>query len=116
MVCFAADRLTRRVTGLETLVELLEHTSTEVVSVVAGRIDPSTAGGRLNVRMMLSVANYESDLRFGTSEGQGGRVGGRGQRRWWWDSSLRLPGTETPRLTDAGQPGPLRRRLSANST
>lgn len=56
---WATDRLYRRLSDLERLVEALADVP--VVAVKSGRVDLSTADGRLNARLLGSVAQHSSE-------------------------------------------------------
>jgi site-specific DNA recombinase len=58
VVCWHIDRLTRKLTDLEHLIELCESTKVRV-STVTGDIDLSTDAGRLVGRILASVAKGE---------------------------------------------------------
>jgi DNA invertase Pin-like site-specific DNA recombinase len=59
VLVWSVDRLYRRVTDLERLVE--ELGPIPVYGVVTGRVDLSTADGRLHARMLASVGAHESE-------------------------------------------------------
>lgn len=59
VVCWAADRLYRRISDLETLVDKLGPVS--VATVQSGRVDLTTADGRMTARILGSVAQHESE-------------------------------------------------------
>jgi hypothetical protein len=63
VVAWHPDRLCRRIRDLEDLVDMLERNNVEVVTVKAARVNLSTAAGRLNARLLGSVAMYESGIR-----------------------------------------------------
>lgn len=58
IVCWAVDRLTRRVLDLERIIEICERTGVRV-STVSGDLDMSTDAGRLVARILASVARGE---------------------------------------------------------
>jgi site-specific DNA recombinase len=57
------DRLTRRPTELEALIEVLDATGVPVVTVAAGEYDLSTSAGRLAARIVGAVARAESETK-----------------------------------------------------
>lgn len=59
IVCWATDRLYRRLADLETLVNTLGDTHVEAVK--SGEIDLSTADGRMTARILGSVSQHESE-------------------------------------------------------
>jgi DNA invertase Pin-like site-specific DNA recombinase len=61
IVAWDPDRLYRRMTDLEGLVDTLEQHPVEVATVNAGDIDLSTANGRLQARITGAVARHESE-------------------------------------------------------
>ena len=60
IVCWHPDRLYRRVKDLERLVEITER-GVQIATVNAGDIDLSTSSGRMNTRILGSVAQQESE-------------------------------------------------------
>jgi site-specific DNA recombinase len=61
LVAWHPDRLTRHARELEDLIDLLEATGVDVLTVGAGPYDLSTATGKLQARIVGSVARYESE-------------------------------------------------------
>lgn len=61
VVCYHADRLYRRATDLERLVDVVEATGAQVHTVAAGDVDLSTASGRMIARMLGAAAQHESE-------------------------------------------------------
>lgn len=59
IVSWHTDRLHRRLTDLEELVTLAEATAVQIRTVTAGEVDLSTASGRMNARILASVAQKE---------------------------------------------------------
>lgn len=59
IVCWHPDRLYRRTTDLETLVEVVEKTRSPIATVNAGEIDLTTPTGRLVARLLGATARYE---------------------------------------------------------
>lgn len=59
ILVWATDRLYRRLTDLERIVSTLD--GVDVLAVKSGRVDLSTADGRLHARMLGSVAQHESE-------------------------------------------------------
>lgn len=60
IVCWHVDRLTRKLTDLESLIELAERTGV-TVATVSGDVDLSTDQGRLIGRILASVARGEME-------------------------------------------------------
>lgn len=58
---YATDRLYRRLSDLEELVNEFEAAGVTVRSVKSGRINLATADGRLNARLLAAVAQHESE-------------------------------------------------------
>lgn len=61
VVTYHADRLYRRTTDLERLVDLVEASGAQVRTVAAGNVDLSTASGRMVARMLGAAAQHESE-------------------------------------------------------
>jgi len=61
VVAWHPDRLYRRLHDLEALIELAEQHGIELATVTAGEVDLNTACGRLNARLLGSVARFESE-------------------------------------------------------
>lgn len=61
VVTYHADRLYRRTTGLERLVDVVESTRAQVHTVAAGNVDLGTASGRMVARMLGAAAQHESE-------------------------------------------------------
>ncbi|SDO72257.1 Site-specific DNA recombinase [Pedococcus dokdonensis] len=59
LVAWHTDRLHRRLVDLEELVTLAETKHVEIRTVTAGDVDLSTAGGRMNARILAAVAQQE---------------------------------------------------------
>lgn len=59
VICWAADRLYRRLNDLERLVDDLG--GVQVATVKSGRVDLSTADGRMTARILGSVSQHESE-------------------------------------------------------
>jgi site-specific DNA recombinase len=62
VVCLRVDRLLRRLTDLEALIELSERTGVQVATC-HGEIDLSSSQGRLIGRILASVARNEAELK-----------------------------------------------------
>lgn len=61
IVAWSTDRLYRRMSDLEHLVELIERQRVEIQTCVAGEVDLTTANGRMVARIMGSVAQADSE-------------------------------------------------------
>jgi site-specific DNA recombinase len=61
VLVYHVDRLYRRATDLERLVEIVEATGAEVRTVAAGTVDLGTASGRMVARMLGAAAQHESE-------------------------------------------------------
>ncbi len=61
LIAWHPDRLTRRPTELEELVEVVEGTGVPIGTVTAGDIDLATPSGRMTARILGSVARHESE-------------------------------------------------------
>lgn len=61
VVAYHADRLYRRTTDLERLVDIVEINGAEVHTVAAGTVDFSTASGRMVARMLGAAGQHESE-------------------------------------------------------
>lgn len=61
VVTYHADRLYRRTTDLERLVDLVEASGAQVRTVSAGSVDLTTASGRMVARMLGVAAQHESE-------------------------------------------------------
>lgn len=61
LIVWAADRLYRRLSDLESVVTALDEAKVPVQSVRSGNIDLSTADGRFQARMLGTVASHESE-------------------------------------------------------
>ena len=57
---WAVDRLYRRPRELEALLDLVEHHAVRIETVRGGSIDLNTHEGRLQARLLVSMASYES--------------------------------------------------------
>ena len=85
VVCWATDRLYRRTTDLDRLVDVLA--GIEVATVKSGDVDLSNADGRLRARLMADVAQHESEKKgervkaAAEQRARAGRYGG-GARRF----------------------------------
>lgn len=62
IVAYAVDRLVRRLADLEALIDLIEQHRVTVMTV-AGELDLSTPAGRLNARILASVARAEVETK-----------------------------------------------------
>lgn len=63
VITWAADRLHRAPRELEDFVDAVDAAGVDVLTVQGGRVDLSTAAGRMNARMLGTVARYESEHR-----------------------------------------------------
>lgn len=85
VVCWATDRLYRRTTDLDRLVDVLA--GIEVATVKSGDVDLSNADGRLRARLLADVAQHESEKKgervkaAAEQRAKAGRYGG-GARRF----------------------------------
>lgn len=61
VVAYHADRLYRRTTDLERLVDVVEAHKAQVHTVAAGNVDLTTASGRMVARMLGAAAQHESE-------------------------------------------------------
>ena len=61
IVAYAVDRLYRRISDLERLVEVASRLQLEIRTVSSGDIDLSTSDGRMSARILVSVAQKESE-------------------------------------------------------
>ena len=61
VVAWAPDRLTRHTRELQDLIDLVESTGVDLATVTAGAVDLSTPAGRMQARIVGSVARYESE-------------------------------------------------------
>ena len=61
VLTYHADRLYRRTTDLERLVDVVETTGAQVHTVAAGDVDLGTASGRMVARMLGAAAQHESE-------------------------------------------------------
>lgn len=61
VIAYHADRLYRRTTDLERLVNVVEQARTQVHTVAAGNVDLTTASGRMVARMLGAAAQHESE-------------------------------------------------------
>jgi site-specific DNA recombinase len=62
VVCLRVDRLLRRLTDLEALIELSERTGVQIVTC-QGDLDLASSSGRLIGRILASVARNEAELK-----------------------------------------------------
>jgi DNA invertase Pin-like site-specific DNA recombinase len=62
IVAYAVDRLVRRLADLEALIDLIDAHHITVITV-AGELDLSTPAGRLNARILASVARAEVETK-----------------------------------------------------
>lgn len=61
VITYHSDRLYRRTTDLERLVNVVELSKTQVHTVAAGNVDLTTASGRMVARMLGAVGQHESE-------------------------------------------------------
>ena len=92
LIIWHLDRLQRSPVELEQLISLLEKKEFGIESVQAGRIDLSTATGRLNARIAIGVARYESEHKSyriksaAMQNAEQGKFWGRGNRSYGYES------------------------------
>lgn len=90
VICWAADRLYRRLNDLERLVDDLG--GVQVATVKSGRVDLSTADGRMTARILGSVSQHESEkkseriARAYADRARAGKFGG-GTRRYGYNKT-----------------------------
>jgi DNA invertase Pin-like site-specific DNA recombinase len=90
IIAYSNSRVTRRLAELEELIQLTEKHGTEIMTVVSGQDDLSTADGRMVARIKASVDIAESDriservTRKHRELAQAGRVVGGGHRPFGW--------------------------------
>jgi DNA invertase Pin-like site-specific DNA recombinase len=88
IVCWAIDRLTRRMIELEQLITRCEAAGVRIVTV-SGDVDLASAHGRMVVRMLATVAQGEVEIKAsrqrlaGAQRAQAGRPGS-GRRPFGW--------------------------------
>jgi DNA invertase Pin-like site-specific DNA recombinase len=94
LVSWHADRITRHTRELEDLIDILDATGVEVLTVTAGKYDLHTASGRMAARIVGAVARHESEhkaerQRSKTDElaSQGVPYGGRAPFGYRWEFS-----------------------------
>lgn len=63
VIAWHTDRLTRKLSELETLMQVAEDQKVVFATVQAGELDLSTAAGRLVARLMGAVARHEAELK-----------------------------------------------------
>jgi DNA invertase Pin-like site-specific DNA recombinase len=91
LVAWHPDRLTRRTTELEGLIDLIEGSKVQVRTVSAGAINLSTASGRMTARIVGAVAQGESELKSERLKSKArqlaseGKVGGLGTRPFGYE-------------------------------
>lgn len=78
IVMWSVDRLVRKGTDLERLIEL----GVPVHSVKAGPMDLATASGRVNARLLVTVATFEGELRTERQQTAFRYMASKG-RPWW---------------------------------
>lgn len=92
IVVYSADRIYRRLTDLETLVDRLNATGTTVEALKSGSVDLSTADGVMHAGMLAVVAKHESQKRgeriqrAARQRAEQGRFGG-GTRRFGYNAT-----------------------------
>ena len=92
VVVYSADRLYRRLTDLETLVERLRASDTTVEALQSGHVDLSNADGVMHAGMLAVVAKHESAKRgervsrAARQRAEQGRFGG-GPRRFGYNAN-----------------------------
>jgi DNA invertase Pin-like site-specific DNA recombinase len=110
LVAWHPDRLTRQTRELEDLIDLLDATGVDVLTVGAGPYDLHTASGRMQARIVGSVARYESEhkserlrSKFDELARRGVPSGGRAPYGYRWErkeggGNLVIDGTEAKHL------------------
>lgn len=63
VIAWSPDRLTRQMKELESLIDTVTEAGIEIQTLQGGRVDLNTPGGRMNARMMGTVARFESELK-----------------------------------------------------
>ena len=106
VVVYHADRLARRLVDLETIIERCERAAV-TIATVSGDLDLSTDAGRLNARILISVARAEIERKSqrqrdaATQAAEQGRPAGGGRRAYGYNADgLHLDPTEAPVVAD----------------
>ncbi len=92
LVSWAVDRMIRHPRDLETLVDVLEGSGTKIRTVTGSEFDLTTSEGRMQARMMGSIARFESERKSerlkakATQLAEAGKVGGGGHRPFGFES------------------------------
>lgn len=104
VITYHADRLYRRTTDLERLVDIVESHGAQVHTVAAGNIDLTTASGRMVARMLGAAAQGESErmgerVRMKGDElaAKGSAPGGRAPYGYSWSTEVDLETGSTRR-------------------
>lgn len=100
LICWHIDRLTRHPKDLETLVDVLNESRTVLHTVQGGEVDLTSAEGRMQARILGTLARYESDHKSDRIKGQkmqkamAGQTFGGGRRYGWADDNRALDHAE----------------------
>lgn len=92
VVTWHPDRLHRSPVELEAFIDLVERSGVGVETVQAGRVDLTSPAGRMNARMLGTVARYESEhksdriRRKHRELAEAGKVSGGGNRPFGFES------------------------------
>ena len=99
LICWAPDRLTRHARELEDLIDLLDSHHVDVETVSGGAYDLRTPTGRMQARIVGSVARFESEhkaarqkLKSDELAARGLPAGGRAAYGYRWEHSDRERG------------------------
>jgi DNA invertase Pin-like site-specific DNA recombinase len=124
VVAWHPDRLYRRMSDLESLIDLVDSHKTKIATVMAGEVDLSTASGRGTARILGSVARMEVErsseritaaFRAKASKGKPHRGGVR-PFGYMWDGTRFVPVPDEAKLIREGAKrilaGESRRRIT----
>lgn len=103
VLAWHTDRLHRSPTELEDYIAVCEPQSIVTSTVRAGHLDLSTAGGRMNARMLGAAARYEAEQISGRSRAGKLAAAAEGQ----WGGGQRVYGYDVVKVTERerGHPG-----------
>jgi DNA invertase Pin-like site-specific DNA recombinase len=99
LVAWHPDRLHRSPVELEHFIDVVEAADIDVATVQSGRIDLSTPAGRLQARLLGSIARYESEHRSERTRAAHEAIAAQGR----WSGGKRVYGYRT----DPDSPGGL---------